>query len=39
MRLHTHAIGKVPIAAQMLGGMEAGWTQSIDKLEELLGQL
>jgi hypothetical protein len=26
----------VPIAPQMLGGMEAGWTQSIDKLEELV---
>jgi uncharacterized protein YndB with AHSA1/START domain len=37
MRLHTHAVGKVPIAAQMLAGMEAGWTQTIDKLEELVG--
>ena len=36
MRLHTHAVGRVPIAKQMLAGMEAGWTQSIDKLEELL---
>jgi hypothetical protein len=26
----------VPIAPQMLAGMEAGWTQSIDKLEELV---
>ena len=34
--LETHAVGLVPIAPQMLGGMEAGWTQSIDKLEELL---
>ncbi|HET7190503.1 MAG TPA: SRPBCC domain-containing protein [Pseudolabrys sp.] len=36
LTLDTHAIGCVPIAPQMLGGMEAGWTQSIDKLEELV---
>jgi uncharacterized protein YndB with AHSA1/START domain len=36
MTLHTHAVGRVPIARQMLAGMEAGWTQSVDKLEELL---
>jgi uncharacterized protein YndB with AHSA1/START domain len=36
MTLHTHAVGCVPIAKQMLAGMEAGWAQSIDKLEELL---
>lgn len=36
MALHTHAVGRVPIAKQMLAGMKAGWTQSIDKLEELL---
>jgi uncharacterized protein YndB with AHSA1/START domain len=36
MTLHTHAVGRFPIAKQMLAGMEAGWTQSIDKLEELL---
>jgi uncharacterized protein YndB with AHSA1/START domain len=33
--LQTHAIGLVPIASQMLAGMEAGWNQSIDKLAEL----
>ena len=32
----SHMVGKVPIAAQMLAGMEAGWTQTIDKLEELV---
>jgi uncharacterized protein YndB with AHSA1/START domain len=37
MRLVAHAVGLVPIAPQMLAGMEAGWTQSIDKLEELVG--
>jgi uncharacterized protein YndB with AHSA1/START domain len=36
MTLHTYAAGRVPIARQMLAGMEAGWTQSIDKLEERL---
>ncbi len=36
LTLHTYAKGLVPIAPQMLAGMEAGWTQSIDKLEELL---
>lgn len=37
LSLKAHAVGLVPIAAQMLAGMEAGWTQSIDKLEELVG--
>ena len=32
LTLQTHAIGLVPIAPQMLAGMEAGWNQSIDKL-------
>ena len=36
LTLKTYAVGKVPIAPQMLAGMEAGWTQSIDKLEELV---
>ena len=34
--LVSHMVGRVPIAPQMLAGMEAGWTQSIDKLGELL---
>ena len=34
--LETHAVGLLPIAPQMLAGMEAGWTQSIDKLQELV---
>lgn len=34
--LRTHAVGFVPIAPQMLAGMEAGWMQSIDKLEQLV---
>ncbi|MGC1900238.1 MAG: SRPBCC domain-containing protein, partial [Pseudolabrys sp.] len=36
LTLKTHAVGIVPIAPRMLGGMEAGWTQSIDKLQELV---
>ena len=38
MQLKSHAVGKVPIAPQMLSGMEAGWTQSIDKLGELVAR-
>jgi uncharacterized protein YndB with AHSA1/START domain len=37
MVLHASAKDLVAIAEQMLEGMEAGWTQSIDKLEEHLG--
>ena len=33
----SHMVGRVPMAPQMLAGMEAGWTQSIDRLEELVG--
>ena len=36
MTLKSHAVGRVPIAHHMLAGMNAGWTQSIDKLEELV---
>ncbi len=36
LTLKSHMDGLVPIAPQMLAGMEAGWTQSIDKLERLL---
>jgi uncharacterized protein YndB with AHSA1/START domain len=36
LTLETYAVGLVPIAPQMLAGMEAGWTQSIDKLHELV---
>ena len=28
----------VPIGVQMIDGMQAGWTQSIDKLEELVAR-
>jgi uncharacterized protein YndB with AHSA1/START domain len=36
MRLTSRAVGLVPISIQMLAGMEAGWTQSIDKMGESL---
>ena len=34
--LKTRAVGLVPLAPRMLAGMEAGWTQSIDKLQDLV---
>jgi uncharacterized protein YndB with AHSA1/START domain len=37
--LKTHAVGLVPFAPRMLGGMEAGWNQSIDKLQELVTRI
>ncbi|HKS87542.1 MAG TPA: SRPBCC domain-containing protein [Pseudolabrys sp.] len=36
LTLQSRAVGMVPIAPQMLAGMEAGWSQSLDKLRELL---
>lgn len=38
LTLTPHAVGLVPLAPRMLAGMEAGWTQSIDKLEALVGR-
>ena len=35
LTVHASAVGFVSIAAQMLAGMEAGWTQSLEKLTEL----
>src|SRR5690242_14869134 len=32
MTMHTKAVGKMALAEQMLAGMEAGWSQSFDKL-------
>jgi uncharacterized protein YndB with AHSA1/START domain len=32
----SRAVGIAPVAPQMLAGMEAGWTQSLDKLAELV---
>jgi len=39
LTLTARAVGLVPQAPQMLAGMEAGWTQSIDKLEVLVARL
>jgi uncharacterized protein YndB with AHSA1/START domain len=36
LTLRTYAKGLVPIAPQMLAGMEAGWSQSFEKLQELV---
>lgn len=36
--VHASAVGLAPIAADMLKGMEAGWTQSLERLAEILSQ-
>ena len=36
LTLKARGVGIQPVAEQMLAGMEAGWTQSIDKLGELI---
>lgn len=36
LTLQTRAVGRVAIAPQMLAGMEAGWTQSLEKLAGVL---
>jgi uncharacterized protein YndB with AHSA1/START domain len=36
LTVKSHAVGRVPMAPQMLAGMDAGWNQSIDKLDELV---
>jgi uncharacterized protein YndB with AHSA1/START domain len=36
LTVQARAAGFVELAKQMLAGMEAGWTQSLDKLEELV---
>ncbi len=36
LTLQTRAVGLVPYAPKMLAGMEAGWSQSLDKLAESL---
>ncbi len=36
MVLKSRAVGLVPTSTQMLAGMEAGWTKSIDKMQELV---
>jgi uncharacterized protein YndB with AHSA1/START domain len=36
LTMHTRADGQMAIAEQMLQGMEAGWSQSYDKMAEVL---
>jgi uncharacterized protein YndB with AHSA1/START domain len=36
MTLFAHGVGKAPAALQMLAGMQAGWTQSIERLTALV---
>jgi uncharacterized protein YndB with AHSA1/START domain len=38
LTLRAHAVGLVPIAPQMLAGMETGWSQSLDKMAELMAK-
>jgi uncharacterized protein YndB with AHSA1/START domain len=38
LTLHTRAVGIAPMAPRMLAGMEAGWTQSLERLEALVGR-
>ena len=38
LTLITRAVGLVPLAPQMLAGMEAGWSQSLDKLDQLVSE-
>ena len=33
LTVQANAVGLAPIASQMLAGMEAGWTQSLERLE------
>jgi len=35
LTVQSRAVGLVPVAPQMLAGMEAGWTQSLEKLGEM----
>jgi len=34
LTVHASAVGIAPIAAQMLQGMEQGWSQSLERLDE-----
>ncbi len=39
LTLHSFAKGIVPTAPQMLAGMDAGWSQCLDKLGELVANV
>src|SRR3977135_4411964 len=36
LTVQASAVGLAPVAPQMLAGMEAGWTQSLERLAELV---
>ena len=36
--VHAKAVGLAPVAPQMLAGMEAGWTQSLERLAALVAR-
>jgi uncharacterized protein YndB with AHSA1/START domain len=38
LTVHASAVGLAPVAAQMLEGMQAGWTQSLERLQELVAR-
>lgn len=38
LTVHASAVGLAPIAPQMLAGMEAGWTQSLERLDALAAE-
>ncbi len=38
LTLQTRAVGFTAVATQMLAGMEAGWTQSLERLEALVAR-
>jgi uncharacterized protein YndB with AHSA1/START domain len=38
LTVHASAVGIAPIAAQMLQGMEQGWSQSLERLDEQVMQ-
>jgi uncharacterized protein YndB with AHSA1/START domain len=37
--VQAKAVGLAPVAPQMLAGMEAGWTQSLERLEALVANI
>lgn len=39
LTVHASAVGLAAIAGRMLGGMEAGWTQSLERLAKLASDL
>jgi uncharacterized protein YndB with AHSA1/START domain len=38
LTVHASAVGLAPIAAQMLQGMEQGWSQSLDRFDDVVRQ-